>query len=176
MSTEVKIVSRFVSAINTIDSRLSVCSLCAMQLYLLNGRKKLTRRSCINERSPSKEDTIKRNVWDDNKQLKGKVALFLRNFKLSQVSLKARSFTIQTRHVVYLRFKYNYVPSFVKVGLNAWFTRRETTRQTEVEIIVFTCNMEIALTCSSNSLIRSNDAAICSRIFYKYIYTPVLSE
>lgn len=37
-----------------------------------------------------------------------------------------------------------------------------------MKIILFTCNMGIALTCSSNSRIRSNDAAICSLMFYKY--------
>lgn len=41
----------------------------------------------------------------------------------------------------------------------------------EIKIILFTCNMGIALTCSSNSRIRSNDAAICSLMFYKYTGT-----
>lgn len=46
---------------------------------------------------------------------------------------------------------------------------RETYRiGGEIIAAVFTCNMGIALTCSSSSLIRSNDAAICSLMFCKH--------
>lgn len=50
--------------------------------------------------------------------------------------------------------------------------KRETQQRGEVKLYaaVFTCNMGIALTCSSSSLIRSNDAAICSLMFWKHAH------
>lgn len=145
----------------------------SMQLRSLPWRKYRNRKKQLNCFIHERKLNTKRYISRVQQTTKASVARGLTSFLLEQIyySVRLEREGLIKRMGGRLRFKAEVITASLRLERDGqvMHAARETHRiGGEIIAAVFTCNMGIALTCSSSSLIRSNDTAICSLMFWKY--------